>query len=296
MYDDLAAYFHENIVSSYVSYRSIRKNKKYGLSKDLRAAVVAATGLYHLREHVPKSHRKTRNAIAKECPDYDVLGDVVNAAKHKELNQGKPRIKSAKDMYEQIILTEFEDEEGHYTHADKLVKIRFIDGTERDLFECLTKVMNYWGREFVQMGLIDSYKPFNHDPAPGNCHIQREDAENIDLEVLRGVRFNQNILFQKFDPDKGVAVPVDLSGSSLNFRVYKPSYTINLQVTHPSTKKEYNISLGLTEKESMEFHKVETQEGCNIFIKQLAKVRQNEIQIKLLELLNDEGQSSNKEN
>lgn len=295
MFDDIAAYFHENVVESYITYRNIRKIKEYGLSKDLRSAVIAATALYHLREHLPEGQRKSRKVIANECPDYDVLGDVVNAAKHREIDRGNPKVRSAKDLYEQIVLTEFKDVNGRYTNSDKLVKVRFTDGTERDLYECLTNVINYWGDEFVRMGILDSYRPFEQDPAPGSRFIPRDEAKNLDLELIRGVRFNQNLLFQKFNSESGRSEPIDLSGSKLNFKIYQPAYSVDIQLTHPVTGREYNLSLKLNEDASIKWHTLKTDAERKEFMRQLAEQRDDEIKAKLLELIEAENQSDVKE-
>ncbi len=218
MFDDLAAYFHENIVESYTSYVDVRVNQSYGRSKDMRAAVVAATALYHLREHIPSPNRKTRKEIVAACPDYDILGDVVNAAKHRELNQGQPKLTSAEDIYEVTVIIQYEDAEGLYSDVQKVVLVKLNDGTERDLLECLTNVMNYWGNEFVLMGVTKSYKPFDVPPMPGESFIPRDAAvRNINTEIIQGVRFKQTLKLLKFDAASGKSEPIDLTGHKFHW-------------------------------------------------------------------------------
>ena len=108
MFDDLAAFFYENVVAAFTDYSKIRQNDPYGRSRDIRAAIDTATSLYHLREHIPAQYRKSRSEVAKLCPDYDLLGDVANAAKHDDLTRGKPQIKSADDIYELTVITRYE--------------------------------------------------------------------------------------------------------------------------------------------------------------------------------------------
>ncbi len=119
MFDDLAAYFHENVVSSYVAYLEVRNNESFGISKNLRAVIIAATALFHLREHVPAPHKKSRSAVAKACPDYNILGDVVNVSKHRALDRGQPQFKTAEDVYEITVITQYEDENGPYSDGRK---------------------------------------------------------------------------------------------------------------------------------------------------------------------------------
>ncbi len=115
MFDDLAAYFYENVALAFTTYRDIRNDRVHGRSKDLRAALVAAAALFHFHEHIPAPRKETRAAIAAKCPDFDLLGDIVNASKHRDLTQGNPRVNSAEDIYEQVVLASFEDAEGEYT-------------------------------------------------------------------------------------------------------------------------------------------------------------------------------------
>ena len=76
VFDDLRAYFYENVVATFNAYFEVKRNGLYGASRDLRAAIVAATALYHLREHIPTAHQESRAELAQICPDYDLLGDI----------------------------------------------------------------------------------------------------------------------------------------------------------------------------------------------------------------------------
>ncbi|MDO9623162.1 MAG: hypothetical protein Q7J46_04170 [Pseudomonas sp.] len=277
MFDDLAAYFYENIVASYLAYRDVREKQSYGRSKDTRAAVAAATALYHLREHIPTPRRNSRKAVASVCPDYDLLGDVVNAAKHKELDRGNPRLKSSEDIYEVTVSTQYEDAEGTYFDMQKIVVVKFLDGTEKDILDCLTNVMNYWGAEFARMGIIKSYKPFNTPVTPGEVYVSRDDAQNMDMEILSGVRFKQTIKLLKFNSETGRSVPVDLTGSEVSFRIYKPACVLDLHLSHPMSGKEYTFELNLDEDESFKWHSLKTDVEREDFVNRLATERQDEI-------------------
>jgi hypothetical protein len=75
MFDDLASYFYENVVAAFNDYLNARNSGKAGRSRDIRAATIAVTALYHLREHLPQSHSITYATICLKCPDYS-LGAV----------------------------------------------------------------------------------------------------------------------------------------------------------------------------------------------------------------------------
>src|SRR6516165_8581907 len=157
MFDDLAAFFYENVVAAFTDYSKTRQSDPYGRSRDIRAAIDAATSLYHLREHIPSQYRKSRSEVAKLCPDYDLLGDVANAAKHDDLTRGTPQINSADDIYEMNVITLYEDCDGEYSDAQKLVMVKLNNGTERDLFEVLTNVINFWGHELESFGVTKGF-------------------------------------------------------------------------------------------------------------------------------------------
>lgn len=90
MFDDIAAYYHEAVVAAFVEYRDTSKNGLAGRSRDLRGALAAASALFHLREHLPSPIALSRAAVERLCPDYALLGDVVNASKHKSLLNNTP--------------------------------------------------------------------------------------------------------------------------------------------------------------------------------------------------------------
>ena len=90
MFDDLAAFYHENVVSASIDYREVYGSGIVGRSRDLRSALIAATALFHLREHLPRGKRLSRAEVETGCSDYGILGDIVNAAKHKTVTNPTP--------------------------------------------------------------------------------------------------------------------------------------------------------------------------------------------------------------
>ena len=143
MFDDLAAYFYENVVSSYREYCEIRSSGSAGSSQDIRKAMVAASALFHLREHLPPQSTLTRTEVESLCADYGILGDIVNASKHGTISgaspHGAPLIASASQLEELLVLTEYEDQAGKYFFAEKRVVAKQVNGIGRDVFEVLTK-------------------------------------------------------------------------------------------------------------------------------------------------------------
>lgn len=283
MFDDLAAFFYENVVAAFTDYSKIKHGDPYGRSKDLRAATIAATALYHLREHIPARYRKSRSEVAKLCPDYDLLADVVNAAKHADLTHGKPQINSADDIYETTVVTRYEDDDGEYTDSQKMVMVKLNDGSERDLFEVLTNVINFWGRELASYGVIKKFDPFTVPEAPGSRFIKRADAKKrLDTEMVRGLRFKHHMKLQKYDANKGTSEPIDLTGAKLHYRIYKPSYSLDV-VLKNQNGQELKATFDLTEEESLKWHGLETEEQRREFLTILIEHRKQHLQ----KLIND---------
>jgi hypothetical protein len=82
---ELAAYFYQSVFLAYHRYKQVKNDHEMGDNKDRREALDAGVALYHLREHIPQKIKKSRGQLAALCTDYDLLGDIVNATKHKVL-------------------------------------------------------------------------------------------------------------------------------------------------------------------------------------------------------------------
>ncbi len=151
MFDDLPSLFHHNVVSAYDRYASVRDGDISGGDRHTRAALEAATALFHFREHIPVQHKKNRKQVVVECPDYRLVADVTNAAKHRtvdrDTSEGPPLVRSAEDIEETTIIVRYQDDQGDYTDARTLVFINCSDGVRRNLDTALTNVMNYWVTE-----------------------------------------------------------------------------------------------------------------------------------------------------
>jgi len=222
MFDDIHAHFVENLVEAYIHYRDVRNSTISGNSDDLRAASVACVALYHFREHLDPVHSVPRRRIASLCPDFELIADIANASKHFALTRDKSQIQGATSLHETIAVTEYEDAEGTYTDARKLVYVTLNDGSQREVFEVATNVINFWGQELARLGVVESYKPFPAPQVPGSIFVLRSDARGLDLKMIRGVRFTRQFQLMRFNPSKGFAEPVDLTGSDVMFRIFQP--------------------------------------------------------------------------
>ena len=278
MFDDLTAYYHENVVSAYIDYRTIKRSGTAGRSRDIRSAVIAASALFHLREHLPEPIRPTRTAMEKLCPEYGLLGDIVNAAKHKSISQktphGSPVVTDATQIAEQISITEYMDEKGTYSFDEKNVIVKLVDGSERDLFEVFTIVMNYWEQFLFSVGVLSSTRTFSL-PSDKQPKTRAECEENrLDFEIVQGHRFHQSMRLQRFNYKTGAVEPRDLTGAQVRFKIYKPNYEIDLSLTHNASSKEFRKTITLSEAERLALSQFKTDEEQQTYINSLPSAQE----------------------
>lgn len=218
--EELAAYFYEQVFLAYHRYRQVKNDGEMGDNKDRREAIDAATALYHLREHIPQPFRRSRTQLAALCPDYDLLGDIVNAAKHNVVTRGTPQVAGSDSISEILVRTRFRDQDGEYDHQEKIVGVELVDGSERDMYEILTNVVNMWYDELHRIGAIDQRQPIQ---LKRRELVSREDACCVALRLTRGIRWRQHIRFQQYNYDANEIEAVDLrDAEGIRFTARKP--------------------------------------------------------------------------
>ena len=260
MYDDLAAYFYETVVASYTSFINSLRDGVTGRSKNLRAAINSAIALYHLREHIPQPHQKMHQDISNICPDYKLVGDIVNASKHKVVNRGTPQIVSAEDIYEQTIITKYQDEKGEYFGSEQTVQVSLVDGSTRDVGEILTNVMNFWCSEFLSLNIIDKQLNFTYPKYNGPLTREEVAKQKHDIEILKGIRFQMKIKLQEYNYKTNEVNPIDLTDSKLQMRIYQLKYNLEIGLTNNSTGEVLHREIELTVEQSQKIHELKTDE------------------------------------
>jgi hypothetical protein len=252
VYDDIAALFYENVAASFTSHLECQRDGKAGRSRDLRSALAAATALYHFREHLPPAHSNSRADVGRQCPDYNLLGDVVNASKHKQITHGTPQLSSAEQIEERVVITEYQDQEGVYRHAEKQVILTLDDGTQRDLLGVMVNVINFWLTELVAIGIIPKRPAYvvPSDPQPrprAACNGGR-----MDIEAIQGLRVKQTCCLQKYNYQTGQVEPVDLAGSKFEFRLIKPRFNVDAALKDEASGRKMSLLISLSDEESQE--------------------------------------------
>lgn len=285
MFETTDTYFYHNVVADYLGYLDALQSKPFGSSHGLRAALAAATSLYHFREHLPVSHRASVSEIALRCADYLVIQDVANVAKHRILTRGEPRVRRAEDIFELLVSVSYEDEAGTYFDQGKIVVIRLEDGSELDLSQALTNVINFWGGFLVEIGVRRTYKPFPRIGCPGEIHVPRDKASKIPMAIVRGLPFSAGIRPMRFNPALGRAELADLTKvSAARMTVRRPSFSVDVFLTD-ADGVEYKTTLDLSESESERLAASPTTEEREAFLKRLIDERKFELEMTLRPLL-----------
>jgi hypothetical protein len=272
MFDDLAAYYHENVISSFVEYRDICNDGVAGRSRDLRAALNAASALFHLREHLPGG-APTRADTEHLCPDYALLGDVVNTSKHKVLNSktphGAPLVNDAENLGEQLVFIEYEDDAGTYRFVQKTVVVKLSDGSERNLLEILTNVLNFWEQHMLSIGVLSTVRVFVSDSGIRPRLRTECEANRLNFQIVQGQRFHQTMRLLRFNNKTGKAEPIDLTGPEIRFRIYRPKYDVELSLTHDASGKAYKTEITLTEEEIVILSRMSNDEERQAYVNAL---------------------------
>ena len=273
MFDDLATLFHENVVVTYQDYLKVRSTPSSGRNLDIKAALGVATALYHFREHLPPQLLLSWQTVVAACPDYALLGDVVNLSKHRTLTRGAPQILSVEDIEEQVVLTEYEDDRGPYRHKEKTVTLKLKDGSERELLDVMTNVLNYWLGELHRMGVLQQVSAYYTSAKAQPVPRGEADDGPLTLEAVQGLRFRQTFRLQRFNPQTGTTEPIDLTGHEARFRIYAPRHELDLELTHKESGEKLTASISLTGQESVSLARLETAEDQQRFLQSLPKVQ-----------------------
>jgi len=250
MFDDLATYFYENVVTPFKEYLDEKKSCKVGRSRDLKLALMTASALYHLREHLPPANRLSWTKVTAECADYALLGDVVNASKHRVLTKGTPLITNATQIFEQTVVTEYQDEIGQYRYIDKIVVIELSDGSQRNLLDVMANVMNFWQYYLHSIGIIAETRNYSFPPHEPKSRAECEE-NRLDLEIVQGLPFKDILCLKRFNYEKNVVEPIDLTGCKVSGSIYElPKQEFVLNITNNITGEEISKTVSLSMEES----------------------------------------------
>lgn len=266
MYGDIENYFYKKIVPEFIDYLEFRENNIFANNNDTRIGLICANGLYHLREHLPESIKKSRNFFVGKCVDYSLLGDIVNVSKHKTINRNQPQITDLDNIQELLFITTYKDEKGEYQKIAKEVEINLDNGEKRLLSSILTNCINMWldylnANQIIEQKnyFVDSYKK-----------AERPKDENFEMGGIQGLMFSKfKIQLRKYNYEKKVVEPIDITGADVKFRIYLPKDTkhYNIRIDLPNSNEKIDFEVILTDAEVEDLEKLDNEERCRELLK-----------------------------
>jgi hypothetical protein len=226
---------------------------------------------------LPEGHTLSRRDAECLCPDYGLLGDIVNVAKHrsieKETHHGEPLIKKAEDLSERIVFIRYEDDKGPYQAIQKVIIAKLTDGTERYLLDILTNVINFWEEYLCSIGVLKATHPFLFQN-PLRARTRAEAGENrFLLEFIEGVRFQQSFQVFHYNNKTGKAEPVELSGVEDKIRQYRSEPKVVITRTDKNTGKKYMKTIFLSDAEKLKISSLPTAEEQQRYVEGLPSVQ-----------------------
>ena len=131
-------------------------------------------------------------------------------------------------------------------------------------------VVNFWEKHLHLLGVLSQARTFVFDPSIRFRTRKECDQIRLDLELVQGHRFKQQLQLLKFDKSTGLASPIDLTGTQMHFRVYKPRIEIEVFLKHEATGQEFSRKLVLSEEESAEFADLTNDEERGVYVSSLS--------------------------
>jgi len=256
-------HFVQNVHRTYSDFFEMRRRNEFGVNNLVRHAVNAATALYHMREHLDPSPGYID--LVALCPDYALVRDVANASKHGEITQHHPQITTADQIAEVARCTIYRDEQGEYPNAQVEVVVRLNDGTERNLADALHNVMSMWCSKLDDLGIITTT---NAEPPLTDRHVPRVEAASrqLPMELMQGEAWSSTLQLRRFDYQKGVPVPIDLTGSKVEMRIYKPIEKVPMSLSLGPNGPTIDFDVPLTPEQGLTFLRLETDEARGKYV------------------------------
>ncbi|MGR5282204.1 hypothetical protein [Photobacterium damselae] len=271
MFDDFETYYYEAILEPYYKYIGRKGLNSYGRSVDIKLAIASASSLFHLREHLPEELRISRIKFQKLCPEYALIGDVVNASKHKKIERNSPQITNSNQISERVVITIYADDKGNYSHQDKLVVISLNDGNTVYLHELLYRTLKAWNCYLFQAGILTkTYEILEPISKP---YYTRDECEGLDISLVSGLPFKMEMQVLKYNYEEKKALPLDLTDSDIQMTIYKP-VEVEISATNESSGEMLSTMVRLTSEDSKVFKGMNSYEEKQKFVSSLDYVKE----------------------
>lgn len=272
--DPLLIYFNENVLRSYTDYKTAADKRSAGRGNDLYLAKKAAENLYHFREHLP--NKPGYKAIKNKCPDYQLVRDITNASKHKNLDKPKPGtdpplIQDLDSIYECLISTTYQDFEGEFRDSHKGVFIKLLDGTERDFFEIATNVINMWCTELHSIGVLEKSRKFEY--ARRKEPLTRSECDmSFGLNFERAAPARLTIKMLRYNYKKQTLEPENISDKDFKFAVYdKDTCIAEVKLVGPDDYVTFELKLSQSEATEFQSYKTDEERKVVFFEKAISQ-------------------------
>jgi hypothetical protein len=124
--------------------------------------------------------------------------------------------------------------------------------------------------------------------------VNRKDAKSPDLEILNTIRFRGAWQILKYDPTKGYAEPLDLTGANIQMRIYKLPNIIDVTASVPD-HGDVTVPIELTDEQAISLHKLKSDADNHAFMQKIFDSRLEEILKKVSEALREKSQAQRTE-
>jgi len=276
MFENTRKYLVEYVLPSYQEFLEHRSNSEWGENQLLRKGIDTATAFFHLREQIPPAKRPTKTALKAQYPDYGLIADIANAAKHHEITNDNPRISNALQIYEAMIITRFEDEQGQFYSHQLEVFVKLDDGTELKLVRILYSVMCMWRDVLQALGIINlnAIEPLTIDQP-----ITRDEASRrrANMRITRGEEYKWHFRMMVYDYKKNFAVPMDLAGMNFQFRILKLPERVPMciHISNSNTEVDVDFDIPLSEEQASQYVSLEDDDQKMAFLKEIVDSNQS---------------------
>ncbi len=284
MFESPTAVFHHQVLDAYDRYRTQRDACVTGSNRLLNAATTLAVALHHFGE----VFGEISESSATDFPRSKVIEEVANAVKHGRRRGKSPRkyLEVASALQETVFITEYSANGDTYYHCEVRVLAHCLDGSELDLDTPLIEYLNAWIDHLRQLGHLQDV---TQQPAlsPGATYVSREAAKSVGYEVNRQVGLNTVARLQRFDPSKGLATPIDLTGRTFQFRAFAPpKRELVLKLSDPTGTRDLEACLVLTDEEAAGLDAAAALGLGDAMMEQIARARHDELTAQLQACVN----------
>ena len=129
-----------------------------------------------------------------------------------------------------------------------------------------------WLIEFHNLGFISKINPIKIKEF--RIPKRSKASAKMSLLAIKGVRLNLKYKFQRYNYEKGVIEPINLTGSKVSMSIYEPITTICFEAKdNKSGKTNIKFEISLDQKQKQKFDKLKSENEKNIFIVELAKAQ-----------------------